>query len=186
MSGGNNMKIVNLLSLFVMFILTSNAWAVEPIDDQQATFYYQIPFGGTKKSDNAHIFGFRVDRVTIDRSTSQYSDSVSLNDLMKKPASLDIQMAHSGVSAIKMHGHDYLPQFISRADEEASGNGEVVEQEAGAPETGEPETGETVAEEQKEADEEKYIDILPEMNQTTFGVMLGIGIGILAVTGFGG
>lgn len=160
-----------------MFILTSNAWAVEPIDEQQATFYYQIPFGGVKKVDNAHKFGFRVDRVTIDRSTGQYSDSVSFNDLMKTPAALDFQMGHNGVTAFKMHGYDYLPQLISKADEEASGDGEVVEEsEAGEPEASEP----------KKGDEEKYIDIVPEMNQTTFGIMLGVGIGILALTGFGG
>ena len=160
-----------------MFILTSNAWAVELVDEQQANFYYQIPFGGIKKADNAHKFGFRVDRVTVDRSTGQYGDSQSFNDLIKRPASLDFQLGHNGVTAFKIHGYDYLPKLISKADEEASGDGEAGgESEAGEPEASEP----------KESDEEKYIDIVPEMNQTTFGIMLGVGIGILALTGFGG
>ena len=165
------MRIVTLVSLFVMFIFTSSAWALEPISEQQATFYYQIPFGGIKKADNNHKFGFRVDRVTIDRATGQYSDPVSFNDLMKRPASLDLQMGHSGIAAFKMHGYDYLPQLISKADEEE--NGEVIEDgEAG-------ENGE--AEEQREGEEEKYLK-LPELNQTSFGVLLGIGIAVIATT----
>ncbi|MCK5432838.1 MAG: hypothetical protein KAI15_03355 [Gammaproteobacteria bacterium] len=171
------MKIITSVSLLIMFILTSNAWAAELVDEQQATFYYQVPFGGIKKADNTHKFGFRVDRVTVDRSTGQYGDSQSFNDLMKRPASLDFQLGHNGVTAFKIHGYDYLPQLISKADEEASGDGEVVED--GKP--GEPGAGEA-----KEDDEGKYIDIIPEMNQTTFGIMLGVGIGILALTGFGG
>lgn len=174
------MKINTFVLLLIMFILTSNAWAVELVDEQQATFYYQVPFGGVKKVDNTHKFGFRVDRVTIDRSTGQYSNSQGFNDLMKRPASLNFQLGHNGVTAFKIHGYDYLPQLISRADEEASGDGDVVEPEAVEPEAGEPEVGEP-----KEADEEKYID-MPEMNQTTFGILLGAGIGILAITGFGG
>lgn len=171
------MKIITSVSLLTMFIVTSNAWAAELVDEQQATFYYQVPFGGIKKADNTHKFGFRVDRVTVDRLTGQYGDSQSFNDLMKRPASLDFQLGHNGVTGFKIHGYDYLPQFISKADEEATGDGEVVrETDAGGPEANEP----------KESDEEKYIDIVPEMNQTTFGIMLGIGIGILALTGFGG
>ncbi len=160
------MKINTSVLLLIMFILTSNAWAVELVDEQQATFYYQVPFGGVKKVDNTHKFGFRVDRVTIDRSTGQYSNSQGFNDLMKKPASLDFQMGHNGVTAFKIHGYDHLPQLISRADEEAGGDGEVVEPEASEP---------------KEGDEEKYLK-LPELNQTSFGLLLGVGIGIIAIT----
>ena len=172
------MKINTFVLLLIMFILTSNTWAVELVDEQQATFYYQVPFGGIKKVDNAHKFGFRVDRVTVDRSTGQYSDSQGFNDLMKRPASLDFQLGHNGVTAFKIHGYDYLPQFISRADEEESGDGGVVSKDG--------ETGEPDASEAEKGDEEKYIDIVPEMNQTTFGILLGAGIGILALTGFGG
>jgi len=165
------MKINTSVLLLIMFILTSNAWAVELVDEQQATFYYQVPFGGVKKVDNTHKFGFRVDRVTIDRSTGQYSNSQGFNDLMKKPASLDFQMGHNGITAFKIHGYDHLPQLISRADEEASGDGEVVEPEASEPEASESEEG----------DEEKYLK-LPELNQTSFGLLLGVGIGIIAIT----
>ena len=163
------MKIITSFSLLIMFILTSNVWAAELVDERQATFYYQIPFGGIKKADNTHKFGFRVDRVTIDKSTGQYSDSVSFNDIMKKPAVLDFQIGYSGATAFKMHGYDYLPQLISKVDEEASGEGEVVED------------GESEASKPKEGDEKKYLE-LPELNQTSFGVILGIGIGILAIT----
>ena len=168
------MKIITLVSLFATFMITSNAWAVEPIDDQQAFFYYQIPFGGVKKADNSHKIGFRIDRVAVDRVTGQYSDSVTLNDLINRPASLDIQMGRQGIAALKMHGYDYLPYLISQADEGGGGDGEASEPGKGD-EAGEPE----------KSDEEKYIE-LPEMNQTNFGILLGIGIGILAITGFGG
>jgi len=147
----------------------SNVWAVEPIYDQQATFYYQIPFGGVNKIDNTHKFGFRVDRVAVDRSTGQYSDSISFNDLMKRPASLDLQMGHQGVAAFKMHGYDYLPQLISQADDEGGENGEVSSQENGE------------ASEAEKSDEKKYLK-LPELNQTNFGILLGVGILIIAIT----
>lgn len=167
------MRILRLVSLFVMVMITSNSWAVEPIDDQQAMFYYQIPFGGIKKADNLHKFGFRIDRVTVDRLTGQYSDSLTFNDLMKRPASLDIQMGHQGIAAFKMHGYDYLPQLISRADDEG-GQGGGENGEADGQGTGE-------ASEAEKNEDEKYIK-LPELNQTSFGVLLGIGIGIVAIT----
>lgn len=163
------MRSLTLVSLFAMFMITSNSWAVEPIDDQQVIFYYQIPFGGIKKADNAHKFGFRIDRVSVDRLTGQYSDSLTFNDLMKRPASLDLQMGHQGIAAFKMHGYDYLPQLISQADDEGSENGEVNSQENG--EASETEKGE----------EKKYLK-LPELDQTNFGVLLGVGILIIAFT----
>jgi len=46
---------------------------------------------------------------------------------MKKPASLDFQMVHQGITAFKLHGHDYLPLLVSRVDEDG---GEVIETEA--------------------------------------------------------
>ncbi len=150
-------------------LITSNVWAVEPIYDQQATFYYQIPFGGVNKADNTHKFGFRVDRVTVDRTTGQYSDSISFNDLMKKPASLDIQMGHQGIAAFKMHGYDYLPQLISQVDDEGGENGEADGQEN------------EEASETEKSEEKKYLK-LPELNQTNFGVLLGVGILIIAFT----
>ena len=155
-------------------LITLNVWAVEPIYDQQATFYYQIPFGGVNKADNTHKFGFRVDRVAVDRSTGQYSDSISFNDLMKKPASLDMQMGHQGISAFKMHGHDYLPQFVSQADDEGGQNGGENGEAAGGQENGE-------ASEAEKSDEKKYLK-LPEMNQTNIGILLGVGILIIAIT----
>jgi len=150
-------------------MITSNSWAVEPLDDQQVIFYYQIPFGGIKKADNSHKFGFRIDRVSVDRLTGQYSDSLTFNDLMKRPASLDLQMGHQGIAAFKMHGYDYLPQLISQADDESGENGEVNSQENG--EASETEKGE----------EKKYLK-LPELDQTNFGVLLGVGILIIAFT----
>ncbi len=157
------MKVITSVSLFVMLIFTVSVFAVEPIEEQQALLYYQIPFGGVKKVDNTHKFGFRVDRVSIDRSTGFYSNSTGFNGLMKKPASLDFQMGHQGITAFKLHGYDYLPQLVSRADE---ADGEVVKTEV---ENGQ-ENGE--ASETEEGDEEKYLK-LPELNQTSFGVVLG-------------
>ncbi len=163
------MRSLTLVSLFAMFMITSNSWAVEPIDDQQVIFYYQIPFGGIKKADNSHKFGFRIDRVSVDRLTGQYSDSLTFNDLMKRPASLDLQMGHQGIAAFKMHGYDYLPQLISQADDEGGENGEVNNQENGE------------ASETEEGEEKKYLK-LPELDQTNFGVLLGVGILIIAFT----
>ena len=155
------MKIMTSVSLLIMFIVSSNAWAAELVDEQHATLYYNIPFGGVKKSDNAHKFGFRVDRVTVDQFTGQYSNSKNINDLLRKNAALDFQMGRGGVKAFKVHGHNYLPYFVSRAEE----NGEVSDLEASEP---------------VKDGEKKFIE-LPELNQTSFGLLLGIGIGIVAI-----
>ena len=158
-----------------MLIFTSNGWAVEPIAEQQALLYYQIPFGGVKKVNNTHKFGFRVDRVTIDRATGQYSDSVSFDDLMKRPASLDFQMDHEGIAAFKMHGYDYLPHLISKADAEGD---EGVGEEGSA--------SEPAADDSDKVDEDKHVKFSDVMNQTSFGILIGGVIAVLAITGSGG
>lgn len=161
------MKAITSVSLFIMFITTSSVFAVEPIEEQQALLYYQIPFGGVKKADNTHKFGFRVDRVSIDRSTGQYSNPTGFNGLMKKPAALDFQMGHQGITAFKLHGYDYLPQLVSRADEEA---GDVVKAEG---ENGQ-ENGE--ASENEEGDKKELLKFSEVLDQTTVGLMIGAGI----------
>ncbi len=172
------MRILRLVSLFVMVMITSNGWAVEPIDDQQAMFYYQIPFGGIKKADNLHKFGFRIDRVTVDRLTGQYSDSLTFNDLMKRPASLNIQMGHQGIAALKMHGYDYLPQLISQVDDQGGQdggeNGEADGQEN-------DEAGET-----KEGEKEELLKFSDVLDQTTVGFLIGGLILALVLGGAGG
>ena len=168
------MKVITSVSLFVMLIFTASGFAVEPIEEQQALLYYQIPFGGVKKVDNTHKFGFRVDRVSIDRSTGFYSNSTGFNGLMKKPASLDFQMGHQGITEFKLHGYDYLPHLVSKADEEG---GEVIETEG---ENGQ-ENGE--ASETEEGDKKELLKFSEVLDQTTVGLIIGAGIliGILAL-----
>ncbi len=169
------MKVIASVSLFIMFIFASSVFAAEPIEEQQALLYYQIPFGGEKKADNIHKFGFRVDRVSIDGTTGQYSNSSGFNGLMKKPAALDFQMGHQGISAFKLHGHDYLPQLVSMADE---ANAEGENGEAGAQEN--VEAGETEEGEKKEL--LKYSEVL---DQTTVGLIIGGTILLIMATGAG-
>jgi len=175
------MKVITSVSLFIMFVLAASVFAVEPIEEQQALLYYQIPFGGEKKVDNKHKFGFRVDRVSIDRTTGMYSNPGGFNGLMKKPASLDFQMGHQGITAFKLHGYDYLPHLVSRADEDG---GEVMETEA---ENGDADgqkddkASETEAGDKKEL--LKYSDVL---DQTTVGLIIGGTILLLMLTGAGG
>ena len=161
------MKIITSVSLFIMFILTSSVFAVEPIEEQQALLYYQIPFGGVKKADNSHKFGFRVDRVSIDSTTGRYSDSVTFNDMMKKPAALNFQMGYKGMTAVKMHGYDYLPHIVSQVDEK---DGEVVETEGGNGEA-DGEAGDS-----EEGEKKKLLKYSEVLDQTTVGLMIGAGI----------
>jgi len=168
------MRVITSVSLFVMLIITVSVFAVEPIEEQQALLYYQIPFGGVKKVDNTHKFGFRVDRVSIDRSTGFYSNSSGFNGLMKKPASMDFQMGHQGITTFKLHGYDYLPHLVSKADEEG---GEVIETEG---ENGQ-EIGETS--ETEESDKKELLKFSEVLDQTTVGLMIGaaIIIGMIAL-----
>ncbi len=172
-----NMRSLTLALLFAMFMITSNGWAVEPIDDQQAIFYYQIPFGGIKKADNSHKFGFRIDRVAVDRLTGEYSDSLTFNDLMKRPASLDLQMGHQGIAAFKMHGYDYLPHLISRVDDEGGQDG-VENGEADGQENGE-------ASKTEEGEKEELLKFSEVLDQTTVGLIIGGGILLIAISGAG-
>ena len=180
------MKVITSVSLFIMFILTASVFAVEPIEEQQALLYYQIPFDGVKKVDNKHKFGFRVDRVSIDSSTGLYSNPAGFNGLMKEPASMDFQLGHQGITAFKLHGYDYLPHFVSKADEDsgegvetAAENGEVDGQENVEVKNGE--ASETEEGEKKEL--LKYSDVL---DQTTVGLIIGGSILLLMLTGAGG
>lgn len=170
------MKIINLVSLCVALLVSSNGWTVEPINDQQAIIYYQVPFGGIKATDNQHKFGFRLDRVSLERSGAQYQNSTNLSELMKKPASLDLQLKPGGIAAFKMHGYDYLPYIVSKADDEGNQNGD---QEVGQNGDAEGESGES-------EETEKFVKASDVLNQTSFGIMLGVGIGIIALTGSGG
>jgi hypothetical protein len=180
------MKVIASVSLFIMFIFASSVFAAEPIEEQQALLYYQIPFGGEKKADNTHKFGFRVDRVSIDRSTGQYSNPAGFNGLMKKPAALDFQMGQQGISAFKLHGHDYLPQLVSMADE---ADAEVVKTEgengeAGTQENVEAKNGE--AKETEEGEKKELLKYSEVLDQTTVGLIIGGTILVLMLTGTGG
>jgi len=180
------MKVITSVSLFIMFILAASVFAVEPIEEQQALLYYQIPFGGVKKVDNNHKFGFRVDRVSIDSSTGLYSNPTGFNGLMKKPAALDFQMGHQGITAFKLHGHDYLPLLVSRVDEDG---GEAIETEA---ENGEADGQENVeakngeASETEEDDKKELLKYSEVLDQTTVGLIIGGSILLFMLTGAGG
>ena len=180
------MKVITSVSLFIMFTLTASVFAAEPIEEQQALLYYQIPFGGVNKVDNKHKFGFRVDRVSIDSSTGLYSNPGGFNGLMTKPASLDFQMGHQGINSFKLHGYDYLPHLVSKADEK---EGEVIETEAENGDVDEQENAEAKNAEASETEEGekkellKYSDVL---DQTTVGLIIGGTILVLMLTGGGG
>jgi len=183
------MKVITSVSLFFMFVLASSVFAVEPIEEQQVLLYYQIPFGGVKKVDNTHKFGFRVDRVSIDRRTGQYSDSTSFNELMKKPAALDFQMGHQGITAFKLHGYDYLPLLVSRVDEDG---GEVMETEAENGDADSQKDGQEdgqkdgEASETEEGDKKEFLKYSEVLDQTTVGLIIGGSILLLMLTGAGG
>lgn len=179
------MKVITSVSLFIMFILTASVYAVEPVEEQQALLYYQIPFGGEKKVDNKHKFGFRVDRVSIDRTTGMYSNPGGFNGLMKKPASLDFQMGHQGITAFKLHGYDYLPHLVSRADE-ASNEAMETEAENGDADSQKDDQKDDKASETEEDDKKELLKYSEVLDQTTVGLIIGGTILLLMLTGAGG
>jgi len=168
-----------------MFILASSAFAVEPVEEHQALLYYQIPFGGVKKADNKHKFGFRVDRVSIDRTTGIYSNPGGFNGLMKKPASLDFQMGHQGITAFKLHGYDYLPHLVSRVDEDGD---EVIETEGKNGDADGQKDGQKDGEasESEEGDKKELLKFSEVLDQTTVGLIIGGTILLIMLTGVGG
>jgi len=168
---------------FLLALISMNVSAVEPIDDQQIMFYYQIPLGAGKPQESKHQFGFRFDQVT--RAPDQ---DVHISTLDGRTAALDFRMGYDGIKSLKIRGVDYAAYLIARAAEEDKS---PVEAPPAAKETTPPEAA--PAEEAKiettqtaEAPKEEKGPIQQKLDELPFGIVIGVIIGVGIIAGVGG
>lgn len=140
-----------------LILIAVNSYAIEPVFDQQAMMYYQVPLGASSSKDARHNFGFRFDRYSI-----QPGEVIQYQDLMRQPAVLNIQMGYSGIQELQLNGVDYAEYFQVQ-------NGAATEG-SDAENTDAADSGEGTATEGEKSGVDKFMSKVP------FGVVMGAGI----------
>ena len=157
--------ITGLVSSFIF--ISANGHAIEPVLDQHAMLYYQIPLGAANGKEARHNFGFRFDRQMI-----QPGEVIQYQSLMRQQAVVDVRMGYAGLQELQVNGIDYAGRYHAQhaaTTEEAEGNGKGEEVKSGEAKTEEAKTEEGNAEEKKDGTG-KFMHDLP------FGVIMGVGI----------
>ena len=140
-----------------LIFVSANGHAIEPVFDQQAMFYYQVPLGASNNRDARHNFGFRFDRYAM-----QPGEVIQYQDLMRQQAVINIQMGYAGLQELQLNGIDYAEYFYVQ--------NEAATEEPGAENTDAGESGEGTATEEKKSGVDAF------MNKVPFGVVMGAGI----------
>lgn len=106
---------LKLFTLFLSLLLVSaSAYSVEPVLDQQGMFYFNMTFDAGTKTKTEHDFGFRLDRTLM-----QPDESITMNQLVDKPAVLNLKLNNNGLKAFELNGVDYSTEYyVARADGE--------------------------------------------------------------------
>ena len=106
---------LKLFTLFLSILLVStSAYSVEPVLDQQGMFYFNMTFDAGTKAKTEHDFGFRLDRTLM-----QPGDSMTMNQLVDKPAVFNLKLNNNGLKAFELNGIDYSTEYyVARADGE--------------------------------------------------------------------
>jgi hypothetical protein len=157
----------------LMLTVAAPVAAGDLISEPHALVYYQLPFSGKAPDTHSH-FGLRMDRTL--REAGQTLD---YQELMLRPAVMDLRFNDSGMESLKFGGVDYLAQYQTlKADEEQKAEGTA----AAAPEKA---TDKAKTEEKPKSEEDK-LTIDKVMNSIPPGYFIGAGIGILLVVGVGG
>ena len=93
--------------LFLSLILVSiNSHAVEPVLDQQATFYFNLSFDAGRTTKTEHDFGFRFDRSLV-----QPGENMTMSQLAAKPAVFNLKLNNNGLKAFELNGIDYTDEY---------------------------------------------------------------------------
>jgi len=109
--------LTGLLSTFIF--ISSNGHAIEPVLDQHAMLYYQVPLGASNSKEARHNFGFRFDRYMI-----QPGEIIQYQSLLRQPAVVDIRMGYTGIQEFQVNGIDYVDQYYVQHGADTEGTGE--------------------------------------------------------------
>jgi hypothetical protein len=142
--------LMGLLSSFIF--ISVNGHAIEPVFDQHAMLYYQVPLGASNSKEARHNFGFRFDRHMI-----QPGEVIQYQSLLRQPAVVDVRMGYTGIQELQVNGVDYVERYYVQQGAKTEGTGEEV--------SGESDTAEG---------EKQGIEKL--MHSIPAGVLIGAGI----------
>ena len=175
---------MRILPLLTFLFISANVFAVEPVDEQQVMFYYQIPIGADKQHSK-HEFGLRFDQTSHDPR-----EDVRINALQSKPAAMDFRMGYDGVKAIDIHGVDYAKYFIARAAEgedtpPAGGDEPAADTSTGNGEDTSAETTSESAQTASDQDKKEPGQISSMISNAPVGVGIGVIIGLVILAGGG-
>jgi len=149
--------------LFISLILVSiNSQAIEPVLDQQGTFYFNLSFDAGQSTKTEHDFGFRFDRSLV-----QPGENMTMSQLTASPAVFNLKLNNRGLKAFELNGIDYYTDkyYVYRGAEGGDAKSDAAETGDEAEAQPVPETTET---------QKKKIDI-------PLGVVIGVLIGAVAL-----
>lgn len=160
---------------FSLLVFSTHSVAFEPELQQQGMFYFNVSFDAGNNTKTKHHFGFRIDQGMV-----KPGETMMLSALVKRPAALDIQYTKQGIQAFNVHGINYLEEvLVARGAEAGTEDTSAMETETEAAPTEETVEAEPVEETvTAEATPKRELNI-------PFGVVLGLGIGLIAIAGSG-
>lgn len=158
-------------------VLSPVSPAAEPVSEPHAMVYFQTQWSG-RAQDTRATLGLRLDRgAAVENGVIEYQR------LLQRPAMLDFRLGREGVQAFSVAGTDYLAWYrVHHADEAGAATaeappapeGEGAEPAPPAPAKAEPEP------------KEEKATVSGFLNKAPVGIIIGVGIGIVLVSGVGG
>lgn len=174
---------MRIVPLLICLFASMNVFAVEPVDEQQIMFYYQIPLGADKQHSK-HQFGLRFDQTSHDPR-----QDVRINSLISKPASMDFRMGYDGVQSINIHGVDYAKYLIAKVAEGEDAPVEAADKAATDESMGDEgdaaAKGKETAKTSETTREEEPGPLSKKINDLPVGVGIGVIVGLLILAGAG-
>lgn len=158
---------------FSLLVFSTHSVAFEPELQQQGMFYLNVSFDAGNNTRTKHHFGFRIDHGLV-----KPGETMMLSELAKKPAALDIQYTRQGMQAFNIHGVNYLQEILVSRGAEAGAEEEPVAEPEATPADTSVEAGPVEETSTAEATPRRELNI-------PFGVVLGLGIGLIAIAGSG-
>ncbi|MCG8379963.1 MAG: hypothetical protein MI865_10890 [Proteobacteria bacterium] len=173
-------KIYGLLIILISFSL--NLYAIEPQLDHQGMIYFNMTFDAGYSKKTEHDFGFRFDRGYVEPGSN-----MTVNQLVGKPAIINLKMNNNGLQAFELNGINYsYKDYVFYGAE--GGNAKTTDTETtGAKTTGaktvDTETAtvenETITTEEQVVEES---ELSKRIGEIPLGAWIGAIIGIVALS----
>lgn len=160
------MRFKPIIMLSVLLMVPVKLFALEPVNEAHAMFYYHVPFGANKVEEKQHSFGFRMDHASY-----QHGEMIRYSQLMHKPAAFDFKMGKQGIKGMYVGGVDYFKLYKLRRAAEEDGSEAEADDSPNAAEEVASDVSDTI---------ETIIDVVP------LGFLIGGAVGVILISGAGG